>query len=254
MNAQLSGKVALVTGAGQGVGQGIAFALANAGASIAVAGRTASKLTDTCKEIERRGGRAIALTCDVTEPDQIAETVAKTVKHFGGLDILVNNAQEVYFGAIVALDDKAFERSFASGPMATLRFMQAAYPHLKASGEGNVINLGTASSARWDMAGYAFYAGVKETIRILTRAAAAEWGPDNIRVNTIIPLAQSPGMDKWIEADPVTAKAFLKTVPLGRVGDCERDIGEAVVQIVSPGFRYISGATIPIDGGQAKFA
>ena len=111
--------------------------------------------------------------------------------------------------------------------------------------------MGTSASLRWDPIGYGAYAAVKEATRSLTRAAACEWGPDGIRVNAIVPLALSPGMDGWMKARPEEAEAFLKMVPLGRVGDCEIDIGRAVVFLVGPDSGYITGATLPLDGGQS---
>jgi len=245
----LEGKIAIVTGAGQGVGQGIAFALAGEGASTVVAGRTESKLVDTCEEIERRGGTAIPIGCDVTSKEQIEACVAKTIERFGTVDILVNNAQVVPLGRLLDLDEKNIQDGWTSGPLATLRFMKACYPYLK--GGGSIVNLGSSAALRWDMSGYGAYAAVKEGIRSLTRAAAAEWGPDGIRVNVIMRHALSPGLKWWTENRPEEAAAFVKTIPLGRIGDCEKDIGRAVVFLVGPDASYISGTTLMLDGGQA---
>jgi NAD(P)-dependent dehydrogenase (short-subunit alcohol dehydrogenase family) len=250
--ADLAGKVALVTGAGQGVGQGIAFALAQAGAVVAVAGRTESKLAETVKTITARGGKALAITCDVFKADDVTRTVAATVEALGGIDILVNNAYDGAFGPLLSLDDEAFMRGIHSGPLASFRFMRACYPHLKARGGGNIVNLVTSASVRWDSSNYGAYAVAKQGIRALTRAAAAEWGRDNIRVNNIAPLAASPALAAWIKRDP-EAKTFFETVALKRVGDCEADIGQAVVALVGPQMSYVTGATLPIDGGQAYF-
>jgi len=103
------------------------------------------------------------------------------------------------------------------------------------------------------MAGYGMHGSVKQAIRSLTRAAAAEWGPDNIRTNNIAPEALSPGFADWMESDPEGTAAFIATIPMGRVGDCEKDIGRAVAALCGPNMEYISGATIPVDGGQANF-
>jgi len=249
----LGGKVALITGAGQGVGRGIALAMAKEGASIAVAGRTAHKIEDTCAAIDALGGRAIPILCDVKQAEHVTRTVDATVAEFGGIDILVNNAQEVPLGRLLEAKVEDYLTGFESGPIATLRFMQACYPHLKARGGGSIVNLVTAAAVRWDMAGYGMHASVKQAIRSLTRAAAAEWGPDNIRTNNIAPEALSPGFAGWMESDPEGTAAFIATIPMGRVGDCELDIGRAVVLLCSPGMGYISGATIPVDGGQANF-
>jgi len=245
----LEGKAAIVTGAGQGVGQGIAFALAEEGCAVAAAGRTESKLVASCEQIETRGGKAIAVLCEVRDKEQIEDCINKTVTEFGTVDILVNAAQIVPLGKLLDVTDEAFQAGFDSGPLASLRFMKACYPHLK--GGGSVVNVGTSASIRWDPIGYGAYAAVKEATRSLTRAAACEWGPDGIRVNAIIPLALSPSMKMWTEVRPEEAEAFLKMVPLGRVGDCEKDIGRAVAFLVGPDAGYITGTTMMLDGGQA---
>lgn len=250
----LAGKVALITGAGQGVGQGIALALAKAGATVAVTGRTASKLEASCAAISAAGGRAVALTCDVKSADDLARVVADTVAQLGGIDILVNNAQEVPLGALNDVSDAAFLAGFESGPLATHRLMKLAYPHLVARGGGVIFNLVSSAMIRWDMTNYGAYAAVKAAIQALTRAAAAEWGRDGIRVLNIAPHAESPGLKGWIENNPEEAKAFFKTIPLGRVSSCEEDIGAAVLALCGPEMRYLTGATIPLDGGQAYFA
>lgn len=250
--AILKGKVALVTGAGQGVGQGIALALASEGAAVAVAGRTESKLVATLREIERRGGRAIALVCDVAEAADIERTVEQTAERLGGIDILVNNAYEGAWGPLLSLDDAAFMRGIIAGPLASFRFMRACHPHMQRRGGGNVVNLVTSAAVRWDSSNYGAYAVAKQGVRALTRAAAAEWGGDSIRVNSIAPLALSPAFEAWMESDP-EGKSFCQSVPLKRIGDCERDIGRAVVAIVSSDLGYLNGATIPLDGGQANF-
>ena len=254
------GKVAIVTGAGQGVGRGIALALARRGVRIAALGRTPAKLEAVVAEIAdaRLGAAAdppaaIAVTCDVKDALGIRRAVAQVVDRLGGVDILVNNAQEVPLGPLLAVDDENFEAGLASGPLATLRFMRACHPHMKQRGGGAMFNLASSAAMRWDMAGYGAYGAVKEAIRVLTRAAASEWGPDGIRVLTIAPHANSPSLKAWIAHNPTEAEAFFRTIPLRRIGDCEADIGEAVAALCGPEFAYLTGATIPLDGGQARF-
>lgn len=245
----LDGKVALVTGAGQGVGQGIAFGLAAEGAAVAVTGRTASKVEETCKEIERRGGRAIAIACNVKSAKDLASTVDRVVKELGGLQILVNNAQEVPLGPLDGVSDEEFTAGWESGPLATFRLMKLCHPHLK--GDGSIVNLGSSSAMRWDMSNYGCYAAVKEAIRSLTRAAACEWGAEGIRTNAILPLAKSPALADWITTRPEESAAFLATVPMRYAGDCEGDIGRFVALLCSEGSRYVNGQFIALDGGQA---
>lgn len=250
---ELSGKVALVTGAGQGVGQGIALALAKAGASVAVAGRTLAKVEATAALIAERGGAALALACDVRSAADLSRIVEQTITQFGGLDVLVNNAQEVPLGTLDEVSDEAFVAGFESGPLASFRLMKLARPHLAKRGGGTMFNLASSAGIRWDMAGYGAYGAVKQAIRALTRAAASEWGREGIRVLTLAPHAESPGLKWWIENNPDEAEAFFSTIPLGRIGRLEEDIGRAVVALCGPDMGYLTGATIPLDGGQANF-
>lgn len=245
----LKNKVALITGAGQGVGQGIALAMANAGVRVAVAGRTLDKLQHTCELIQERGGEAIAIQCDVNQAESLEQTVATTVNQFGTIDILVNNAQEMCLGSLLELTEAQLDAGWQSGPKATFRLMKLCYPHLK--GGGCIVNLASTAAKRWDSSGYGAYAAVKDAIRALTRAAACEWAKDGIRSNVILPLASSPGLQWWIENNPDESRAFIRSLPMQRVGDCEQDIGRFVVSLCSEHSAYINGQSIAIDGGQA---
>jgi meso-butanediol dehydrogenase / (S,S)-butanediol dehydrogenase / diacetyl reductase len=249
LGALLEGKVAIVTGAGQGVGRGIALALAAEGARVVAAGRTFSKVDATVNAIKARGGEGLPLRCDVGDETDIVECVTTAIQSFGTIDILVNNAQEVPLGTLDAVSRDQFEAGWRSGPLATFSFMVACRPYLR--GGGVIVNLGTGAAFRPDPIGYGAYAAVKEATRALTRAAAYEWGPEDIRVVTIVPLATSDGLEAWAESRPEEAAAFFATVPLGRAGDCEHDIGRAVVFLCGPDGRYITGTTLTIDGGQA---
>ena len=245
----LKGKVALITGAGQGIGQGIAFALAKEGALVAITGRTYSKLEATCQKIADLGGTSVPIECDVKDLSDIQRCVDQVVEQWGTLNILVNNAQEVPLGDLHSISDDAFTAGFESGPLATLRFMKAAYPHLK--GDGNIINLASTSAKRWDMSGFGAYAAVKEAIRSLSQAAASEWGGEGIRTNIIMPHAKSPALAQWVENFPEESAAFINTIPMKRIGECEDDIGRFVAMLCSDYSSYVNGQSIAIDGGQA---
>jgi NAD(P)-dependent dehydrogenase (short-subunit alcohol dehydrogenase family) len=248
--AKLTDKIALVTGAGQGVGQGIAFALAAEGAAVAVCGRTLSKVENTVAEIKKRGGNAIAIEVDVKDADALARCVEQVVAQLGGLNILVNNAQEVPHGDLFTVTDEAFIAGLESGTLATFRLMKLCHPHLKKDG-GCIVNLATSAAKRWDMTNYGPYAAVKEAIRSLTRAAACEWAKDGIRTNAILPLATSPAFAWWRDTFSEEAEAFIKTIPMQYVGDCEHDIGRFVATLCSDDCRYVNGQSIALDGGQA---
>lgn len=249
----LQGQVAMVTGAGQGVGQGIALALATEGVDVAVLGRTEAKLHDTCELLRERGVRAEPFGCNVLDTDAIPGVVDAVAETFGGLDIVVNNAYDGAQGPLLSMTDRQFQKGFVSGPFAAFAFMRAAHPHLKARGGGNIVNLVTSAMVRWDATGYGGYAAPKQALRMLTRTAAVEWAGDGIRANNIAPHALSPGLKWWIENHPEEAEEFVASIPMQRIGDPEADIGRAVVALLGPDMRYLTGATIPLDGGQAYF-
>ncbi len=245
----LKNKTAFITGGGQGVGQGIGLALAAEGVNVFIVGRTQKTLADTCALLEARGVKASHKICDITKAGDIEAAVMACVETFGGMNILVNNAQLVPLGPINALTEEAFEEGWISGPLATLRLMKRCYPYLKNG--GHIINLLSSVMRRWDMRNYGGYAAVKAAIHELTRAAACEWGQDGIRVNAIMPHAKSPALANWIAQNPAEAKAFMATIPLNRVGECEEDIGAFVALMCSDKAGYLTGQTIGLDGGQA---
>ncbi len=244
----LRGRTALITGAGQGVGLGIAQALAARGATVALAGRSADKVEKAAAQVRERGGTAEAFACDVTDPDRLTGLVDDVVGRLGGMSILVNNAHTVFNGTLLGVGEDEYTAVMDSGPRATWRLMRACHPHL--AGGGVIVNLGSAAGVRWDPSGYGVYAAAKEAIRSLTRTAACEWADDGIRVNAVLPLASSPGLVEWANARPAEAEEYLSTVPLHRFGDPEHDIGAAVAFLCGDDSRYITGHSLPVDGGQ----
>ncbi|WP_241661500.1 SDR family NAD(P)-dependent oxidoreductase [Thermomonospora catenispora] len=249
----LDDKVAIVTGAGQGIGRGIALALASEGAAVAAVGRTLRTLEETCALARERGARAEPYRCDVADTAAVPALVEAVARRFGGVDVLVNNAYSGAFGPLLSMSDEEFRQGFRTGPFAAFALMKACHPHMKARGGGCIVNLVTSAMVRWDSASYGAYAAAKQALRALTRTAACEWGPDGIRALAIAPHALSPGLRRWAEHNPREAEEFRTTIPLGYIGDCEQDIGRAVVALLSPDMRYLTGAVIPLDGGQAHF-
>ncbi|OXM64074.1 SDR family NAD(P)-dependent oxidoreductase [Amycolatopsis vastitatis] len=247
-STRLAGKVVLVTGAGQGIGRGTALALAREGACVALAGRTVAKCDAVAAEIDAFGGSALALACDVTERTQIESALAATADRFGGLDALVNNAQTSVQRLLAETTVEDVDVCWRSGPLATLHAMQAALPLLRARGGGSIVNFGS-STAIDGNAAFGAYAMAKEAIRGLSRVAAREWGRYGVRVNVIVPNALSPAAEQFAQDDPERFRKLTKTMPLGRLGDPEADIGRAVVALVSDDLAYLTGDTLMLTGG-----
>lgn len=249
MSGRLAGKVAIITGGGQGVGRGIALAFARAGAAVVIADSTRETADAVAAEILALGCRAQSIACDVRDRSDVDALVARTVADFGGLDILVNNAQRAPAApvSLLAHTDATIDLCFETGFRGTFHCMQACHPHLKRRG-GRIINIGSGAGLE-GLAGQAGYAAAKEAIRALSKTAAREWGADGINVNVLCPLAMSPGVEKLLALAPEMEKRMIAGRPIARIGDCERDIGPVAVFLASDDARYVTGHTLPADGG-----
>ena len=246
---KLQGKVAIVTGGGQGVGLGIATALAHAGADIVLTGRTAEKVQAAAEGLKQLGVRAIAVGADVSKRESAVKVAAEAMKAFGRIDILVNNAQSTSTGVkLEDLTDEQWELNIKSGLFGSFYFMQACLPHLKVNG-GKIINLGSREGI-YGTAGFGAYAATKEGIRALTRVAAREWGAYNIQANLICPAALSPAAIEYFKAKPEMRDYYINQIAAGRFGDPEKDIGAVAVFLASPDSDYMTGQTLNVDGGQ----
>ena len=191
---------------------------------------------------------SVAEQCDVEHRDQIEASVRRAVERWERIDVLVNNAQTKTYQSLRRLTDADMETMWQSGPMASLRFMQACFPYLRES-QGCVVNMGSGSSIM-PLGAMAGYAMTKEAVRVLSRVGAVEWGTFGIRVNSICPLAMSPGMAEFSDVAPGAIEADVTPhIPLGRLGDAEADVGRAVVYLASDAGRYVTGTTLMVDGG-----
>jgi NAD(P)-dependent dehydrogenase (short-subunit alcohol dehydrogenase family) len=244
----LDGKVAIVTGAGQGIGRGIALVFARAGAKVVVAEWKVHRMERTVEEIRAEGHQAFGVPTDVSKRDQIRAMVERTISHFGRLDVLVNNAQSFAPRTpLLEVTDEQLDVFLDSGVKATLWAMQAAHPHLKGH-EGRIINFVSASGMKGE-AGLGAYNAAKEGIRALTRTAAREWGPDGILVNAIAPAALSKRGQDYRERDPEAFARAMADRPIGRLGDPESDVAPVALFLAGPAARFLTGHTFMVDGG-----
>jgi NAD(P)-dependent dehydrogenase (short-subunit alcohol dehydrogenase family) len=249
---RLAGKRALVTGAAQGIGRAIALAFVREGASVGVADLVPEGAASTLAAIKELGGRGLAIPGDVGELEDCERMVAETAASLGGLDIVVNAAAWAEVGPRVSdVSEELYARTMDVCLGSVFRICRAAYPHLKASGAGSVINFASSAGSE-GMAGNAAYAAAKEGIRGLSRSLALEWGRDAIRVNMIRPIALSPSMAGWAEAYPKVAASQAAMIPLRRFGDCDADVAPVAVFLASDEARYLTAVTLPVDGGGSK--
>ncbi|MDO8365016.1 MAG: SDR family oxidoreductase [Actinomycetota bacterium] len=259
---RLAGKTAIVTGAGRGIGRAIALSYAEEGANVVVASRSRGTVEAVVAEITAKGGTALGITCDVGSREEIDAMVDQTVAHFGGVDILVNNAQG--FGTadkpegspgyvpLESFPDDIWDHTFQTGLKATLYGMQAVFPHMKEHG-GKIINFGSGNGVG-AMKGTAAYNATKEGIRALTRTAANEWGRYSIYVNVLVPTIVTDSANAFFEDRPGIKEKLIGTIPLRRWGDVDRDIGPVAVFLACADSDFVTGQTLHVDGGQILHA
>ncbi|OLT30820.1 hypothetical protein BJF79_09490 [Actinomadura sp. CNU-125] len=251
----LAGKAAIVTGAGRGLGRDIAIAMARAGARVAVIDLDPSTAEGVATELGAYGLPGIAIECDVRRRAQVKHAVRWTVAEFGGLDIVVNNAQNlsVVQASFIETDDEHLLRHLNSGLFGTYYFLQESYEHLKAR-RGSVINMGSGAGAGGRCEHFS-YAATKEAIRATTRVVAREWGPDGIRVNTICPAAyDTPSMKRFLsKASDEQKDAMARQIPLGRFGGGD-EVASVAVFLASDSASYMTGHTLMVDGGSTMDA
>jgi NAD(P)-dependent dehydrogenase (short-subunit alcohol dehydrogenase family) len=244
---RLAGQVVIVTGASQGAGAGCAQAIADEAGAVVLVSRTEAKLRQVAADLEQRGARVLVHAADVSRPDAAGEIVAAAVAAFGRLDGLVNAAQSPAMRAsrLLTVTDEEVDELWRSGPTAVLRLMRACHPHLKAAGGGSIVNFVSGAIRR--PAGYGVYGAAKSAIETLGRAAAAEWGPDQIRVNSVSPLVMSPALE--MDMDEERQRRTAQALPLRRLGRPREDIGGAVAFLLSEDAAYLTGSLLLLDGG-----
>jgi glucose 1-dehydrogenase len=250
----LEDKVAIVTGGSSGIGQAIALAFAREGAAVAVNyARNAEGAEAAVKEIEGRGGRAIAIQADVSKPEDVKNLVRQTVQHFGRLDVMVNNAGVEHKMPFLETPLELWEEVISvnlTGPW--LGCQEAARQMVEQGGPGRIVNI---SSVHEDVAmpTNSPYCAAKGGLRMLTRTIAVELAPHGITVNNVAPGAIETPMDAPLEANTSEMSQLLSEIPLGRMGHPE-EVAALAVYLASGDAAYVTGSTFSIDGGMARHA
>ncbi|WP_434589256.1 SDR family NAD(P)-dependent oxidoreductase [Streptomyces sp. A5-4] len=249
--ARFIGKTVLVTGAGSGLGRAIALAFAAEGAQVIASGRGAAPLDETVALATEAGGAAIAITADVTRPEDVRALVNRTVEHFGGLDVAVNNAGVFRGGSPVAeLSEADWRVLLDVNVTGVLLSMQAEIDRMRVQdGGGTIVNISSNLGAHLRIPGVAGYAASKAAVSALTRAAALDHIHDGVRINAVSPGASATTMSlRPGESDAERAVRMKEESPLGRVSTAE-EVAAAVLYLASSDAASVVGTDLVIDGG-----
>ena len=246
---RLSGKVAIVTGAGSGFGRGIAEAFAEEGAKLVAADIDEKRAAEVAREI---GSKAIAVAADVSRSADVAGLVQAAINAFGGLDIVVNNAGITHRNqSLMTVPEDEFDRIYAVNVKSIYLTTLAAVPELEKRGGGSIINTASTAGVR-PRPGLTWYNGSKGAVIALTKSMAAELAPRNIRVNAINPVIGETALLEEFMGVPDTAEnraRFIAGIPLGRMSKPE-DIANAAVFLADPASSFITGVALEVDGGR----
>jgi 7-alpha-hydroxysteroid dehydrogenase len=244
---RLDGRVAVVTGAGQGIGRGIALGLAEAGATVVVGARTKADLDDVVAHVEKAGGTALAVVTDVLVDDERRRLVDSAVERFGRLDVLVNNAGGSGPRPAMATSERFFDMAMKFNVTSPFLMSQlAAQAMVDTAGSGSIVNISSRSS---DMVLTAFvaYGAGKAALNQMTRTLAGEFAP-LVRVNAIVVGGvATQGLEVVLTNDELRAQ-FEANTPMGRPGT-PRDIACAALYLASPASAWVTGKLLHVDGG-----
>jgi len=245
----LEGQIAIVTGASRGIGRAIALAFAEAGADVAVLGRTEGRLRDVAGEIEARGRRGLPLPCDASDADAVRAAVDRAREALGTVDILVNNAGAAPFRSEV-MDTRleGFEKYLRINFLSALYGIQAVGPLLLEKGSGCVLNVASIAGVAGEP-GIAYYGTAKAAMINLTKTVALEWARLGVRVNALAPGWVATDINAQLREDPERYRRAVEGVPMGRFGTVD-EIAPAAVFLCSPAASFITGAVLTLDGGQ----
>lgn len=248
MQGYLEGKVAFITGGGSGIGAATAERFAQEGARVVICGRRMEPLEEVVGRIRAAGGDAAAMQVDVSNENAFVGALEKVAQEYGQLDVLVNNAMAFTWGSIEEMDTEQWRANFTTSVDGTFWGTRTALKLMKARG-GSIINLSSICGelgTPW-MSGYS---ASKAAVTNFSRAAAAEGAPDGVRVNVVIPAVVETPATEGMLADEASRRNTEKLIPMGRVGQPE-ELANAILFLASDQSSYITGATLPVDGGRS---
>jgi len=247
---QLDGKVALITGASKGIGEAIARGLAEFGAKVVVSSRKQNAVDAVAKEFQVAGLNVTGIAANMGKVEEAHALVDKTVKAYGGIDIIINNAAtNPVFGPIQQTEERAFDKIIDVNLKGPFELCKKAYPILKERGGGSIINISSIGGLTPE-AGIGIYSVSKAAIINLTKAMAQDWGTDHIRVNAICPGLIKTKFSEALWNNEDILQRFLQQIPLKRVGTAD-DIAGLAVYLSSDAAAYCTGGVYMIDGGYA---
>jgi len=245
----------LITGGGTGIGRAIALAFAREGGNVAIAGRRLEKVKEVAAEIEKLGGRAFALQCDISRANDAEHAISETAGKFGKLNVLVNNAGTLSVSTVDTISEEDWDRVITinlKGPFLTSR---AALKEFRKVGGGTIVNVGSVLGLV-AMKDRAAYCASKGGLTMLTKAMALDHAHENVRVNCICPSIVETELVKGLFDDSEQGKRLkqsrMGTIPLGRFGK-PADVADLAVFLASDESSWLTGAAIPLDGGLTAF-
>lgn len=248
MVGKVQDKVAFVTGGGSGIGEATARLLAREGAKVVICGRREAPLQGVVEAIRGEGGQAESQVVDVSEEAALVAALEQTAERHGGLDILVNNAMAFTWGPLTEMSTEDWHQNFATTVDGTFWATRTAMRLMKGRG-GAIVNLASICG-ELGTAGMSGYSASKAAVINFSRAAAAEGAAEGIRINVVVPAVVETPATEGMLADSVSRRTTETLIPMGRVGRPE-ELAEAVVFLASNAASYITGASLPVDGGRA---
>lgn len=248
MSSRLTGKIAIVTGAGSGIGRACANAMAREGAKVALVGRRRKRLEQVAQQI---GDFTHVIEADVSKTNEIDRVVTQTLSHFGGLNVLLNNAGVLHIGTAEQITEDQWDETFNLNVRGLWLLSRAVLPHMRKAGGGSIVNIASVlgiNGAR----NRAAYAASKGAVVLLTKCMAIDHGADHIRVNAICPsFVETELTAKVISQAPDPGKVRSERTavhPIGRLGKPEDVVGMAVY-LASDESTWVTGTAFPVDGG-----